>query len=444
MNNSPASRIILQLGGVWLAGALLPPVMLGFLVGAILGGTGVRLVLLLVLAGAVVALTLLARATADVKRPRSNLLWALLVAAGGGTLWTLGWRAGDAAGFGVSHGSGRIALFGGLAFVLVAALLARPWPVPAGALAVLLAAGVAAGIGLRDAAPDDLTERLQAAGLQREALYTVRVAGYTPTGDRAYGPETGGSEFLPTDPAAIPPLRIYHVRAEAAAAGHPRKCADSLENADSVDLLPGGVRSCAEEPGGLLYYTTWGNDQIYLRRRGAVLLVATATPGVERAALRTAIRAARPATAAERKRMGAAASASPYPAPAPGYRFTTFNPDSGTEYDPSGTIDGVAAVAVRLHLHYGGRDQICFGQTRCTDEAGGLVYFRSPDQHGYAIPGRTLTVQLSGGPAVNRDLLRDAIRTARPATDEELLRVLPRPAPRNRLDAIGRWLHDHT
>src|SRR5690349_12354228 len=124
MNDSPAPRIILQLGGVWLLGALLPPALLGLLVGAILGGTGVLLVLLAILAGVVAGLTLLARATAQVKRPRSNLLWALLVATGGGALWTLGWRVGDAAGLGVSHGSGRIALFGGLAFVLVAALLA--------------------------------------------------------------------------------------------------------------------------------------------------------------------------------------------------------------------------------------------------------------------------------------------------------------------------------
>ncbi|SBT41838.1 hypothetical protein [Micromonospora auratinigra] len=78
---------------------------------------------------------------------------------------------------------------------------------------------------------------------------------------------------------------------------------------------------------------------------------------------------------------------------------------------PAGTPRraGCAGVPVDSHLSGGA----------CTPEPGGLRYLRTVVEHGYVVPRGGVDVVVTGTPGVDRDLLRRAARTVRPATAKE-------------------------
>lgn len=83
--------------------------------------------------------------------------------------------------------------------------------------------------------------------------------------------------------------------------------------------------------------------------------------------------------------------------------------------------------------------------TSCTvEEDDGLWYRRTDDRHEYLARRDGVEVRVSGGTAVDRRLLRTVARSARPATTEELLELLP-PVPHRRApwesDVLRALLH---
>jgi hypothetical protein len=64
-------------------------------------------------------------------------------------------------------------------------------------------------------------------------------------------------------------------------------------------------------------------------------------------------------------------------------------------------------------------------QAPCTIERPGLAYLEGPDKHEYYYRRGPLLVRIVGTRAVDRDVLRTAALSVRPATDDELLTELP-------------------
>ncbi|WIM98870.1 hypothetical protein ACTOB_002490 [Actinoplanes oblitus] len=442
----PAVRVTAQLFAVWLFGAVAPLVSGGFLLAAIWGGGAAgQLLVPVVLAADVAVLFLVVRLTREATwlgaTAGRRLLWAVLVAGLGGALWGLGWGVSDAAGFGLSHGNTGILFFGGLAFVLVAGLLAKPWPVPV-VSAVLLAVVAGVGLqGLRASAPDDLTERLAHAGKQRDDFWALRVPGYRPVGALRYGPEFGGDRFEPVDPALIPQARFYTVHTQPFEIGrHPETCAAHLLYATRSGAFGSDIGKCETESGGLLHVTSAsGTSHAYLRRAGGTLITVEGTDTVSRPALRAAVRAARPATSAELAARQATGEREYFVAPAPGYRLLYFG-SGGTEYEPSDGINGIEDAMIDLRVAKPTGPVTCSLEYTCAAEPGGLTYERSTDQQGYLLQRLPYLIHVTGGLAVDRDRLREAARNVRPATDAELRALLPEPAPRGPIDALRRRL----
>ncbi|BCJ46415.1 hypothetical protein GCM10010168_60540 [Actinoplanes ianthinogenes] len=441
----PGARVAGQLVAVWLFGAIAPLVSGGFLLAAVWGGGPAAQVLApVVLAADVGVLFLIARLTREATWLGATtgrlMLWAVLVAGLGAALWGLGWGVSDAAGLGLSRGDLGILLFGGLAFALIAGLLARPWPVPVAA-AVLLTVLAAAGLlGLRASAPDDLTERLAHAGKQRDEFWAVQIPGYRPVGAVAYGPWAGGGEFEPVDPALIPPVRFYTVHTQPfEPAGHPWTCAGTAGYATRSGAFTTTVGTCAAEPGGLLHLTSdSGGSHGYLRRAGATLITVEGVDTVDRATLRAAVRAARPASAAE-LRVHPAAGDMPFVAPATGYRLQGFS-ERGATYEPADGISGIEDAMIGLQVRSVTAPSVCPLDYTCTTEPDGLIYQRARGWHAYVQQRSPHLVEVHGGLAVDRSRLRDAVLAARPATDAELRALLPEPAPRGPIDGLRRRL----
>jgi hypothetical protein len=83
---------------------------------------------------------------------------------------------------------------------------------------------------------------------------------------------------------------------------------------------------------------------------------------------------------------------------------------------------------------------IQLGTTTCTPDGPGVTYVRMEDKHGYRVRRDQVDVEVFGGLRVDKALLRQAALAARPATDDELRRVLPPLKPSTPVDRLRRWL----
>ena len=130
-----------------------------------------------------------------------------------------------------------------------------------------------------------------------------------------------------------------------------------------------------------------------------------------------------------------------YAAAIPGYVGQVTGIPPGTLYAPADyTGNGTQTVSISLYVTYAASDSICFGTTECTPDGAGLTYVRNEDTHGYAAGRDEVNVRVLGGLRVDKTLLRQAALDARPATDEELRRVLPPLEPSNLVDRLRQRL----
>ena len=109
----------------------------------------------------------------------------------------------------------------------------------------------------------------------------------------------------------------------------------------------------------------------------------------------------------------------------PGYRSTglgVWEPQPGGQ--GSGRFD--AQITMQGILMYG--EYFCPPAQQCEREQGDLTYWRESAAHGYALRRGDAGIYLTGGFGVDRALLREAVKSARLMTDEEVIQSLP-PAP---------------
>ncbi|GIJ13195.1 hypothetical protein ACFFMR_25945 [Micromonospora andamanensis] len=323
-------------------------------------------------------------------------------------------------------------LLGGVPHVLVAGLLLRGWRrrLAAGLTLVgLLGLGV---VVLARSGPGEVAERLRYAAQDRRAAYVVEVPGYRPV-DSAYGGELGAGDFVPADPAAVPPERHVNVIAGPVVGNARGECGQP-----HLDAAP-TVESCATEPGGVVYLrgVVEHGYQVTRGDRGVVVLGSLA---VDRDLLRRATRTLRPATAVDLPTEERPADL--FVVGLPGYRAQPLGIPRGVGYAPADHTGNAASVRVALHVTFAGRHP-CF-QAACTSEGAGLTYVRREDSHGYVLRRGDVDVGVTGGVAVGRSLLRDVALAARPASEDELLRALPPPPDRDLLDRLRAWLQTRT
>ncbi|PYC74965.1 hypothetical protein C7C45_03505 [Micromonospora arborensis] len=428
--STPGRRVLVQLGAVWLLGTTLLTAAIPALAPLLFVGWGAVLVgLLVVVVLGAGLLWLIARSTASVTvlgaRPG---LWVLLVLAGGLALARLGWRWTDEVGLGVSSDATLTLLLGGVPFVLVAGLLLRGWrPRLAAGLALVGLLGVGL-VALARSGPDEVTERLRYAAQDRRTAYVVEIPGYRPV-DSAYGGALGAGEFAPADPSAVPPARYVNVIADPVVGDARGECGQP-----HLDAAP-AAESCATEPGGAVYLrgVVEHGYQITRGDRGVVVLGSLA---VDRDLLRRATRTLRPATVGDLPTEERPADL--FVVDLPGYRAQPLGIPRGVGYGPADHTGGAASVRVGLSVTVAGQDPCV--QAACTSEGAGLTYVRREDSHAYVLRRGDVDVGVTGGVSVGRELLRDAALSARPASEDELLRALPPPPDRDLLDRLRAWL----
>jgi hypothetical protein len=418
-----AALVAGQLAAVWLIGAAGLPVAAGvvFLAGYDNGTGALAVGALVALAGIVGLLWLTVRGTAAVSvlggTTAGRVVWALLVAVAGGVLWGLWWSLSDDPGGMFGKGGAQGLLANGLPFVAVSAVLVRGWRARAAAAGVVAAVAATGLVTTAPSGPDELSQRLDLARLDRELLYVVSIPGYRPSDDM-FGDDLGTGTFMPKDPLAIPGLRWITIIAfdRATAVQQSGGCGEGV---------PGSVlerAACTTEPDGWIHRRT-GVEHGYQVLVGAHLVVVSGTQAVPREVLRGvagAVRRVRPEDG-----FGAAGQVL-FTADVPGYGMYGHDAPPGImlqSTDPHATPQ-----SVRIEVTVDRLADPCAPAT-CPADSDGLRYRQIQDLHGYVIRRGTVNVSVLGGVGVDRAVLRRAALDARPVTDEELLRALP-PAPR--------------
>ncbi|OLR95052.1 hypothetical protein BJP25_08865 [Actinokineospora bangkokensis] len=365
------------------------------LLAAAFAGQGAVLAVGAVLAAVVVAVLVgVASIAPGESWVRGRVLWALLVAVLGFTLWGFGWAISDEAGLGISGDTGAWLVSGVVPFAVVAGMLLRSRALAIGFAVVFVATGGILLHALARTMPPEVDQRLAVASAQRLDFAVTDVPGYRS------GFDSRVQQLMPvdTDPNPPDPFIVLY---------------DS-DNPGSADcdydpVTAGGFysQSCEVERPGLFYLRGWGTHAYVLRVPGKQFTLTAATTH-DRAFLRGAILTARESSAP-----------GTYTATVPGYSgaatpgHNVFTPD-----DPS-TLPGARNITVSV------RDaHTC----TCEFESRDLRYRRFPDHQEYTKPAGAREILVWGGPAVDRDLLRTAARNAHPATDDELLDLLP-PLP---------------
>ncbi|MBL7522530.1 hypothetical protein I6A84_31705 [Frankia sp. CNm7] len=432
--------VAVHLGLVWVVGALAPPLAWTAIVAAAFAGgalgLGVGLLgFLAALAGFLMVITATRAASVLGGTGGRRALWALLVAGVGTAGWVLGWAVTDVAGLGVSRDPLLAALLGGVPFALVAGLLLlRGWPFSVGALTLSVALVAAGVVVLRQEPSDELDARLVTAGIYRETSYVVAIPGYLPVGGRDYGDRLGGGSFGPEDPGLVPPDLFITITAYPRDVLGEQMCGQPT--AYDSRLTWG---ACTVEEDGLVYRhnEVAHGYQVPIDDR---FVTVVGTPAVDHDLLRAAASSLHPAGADEL--VGAQVEAGAhYAAQVPGYVGQVTGPSPGVTYTPADRAgNGARSVAITLYVSYAAGEDICFRTTECTPRDAGLTYVRDEDTHGYVIRRGDVNVRVLGGPQVAKELLRQATLTARPATDEELRRILPPPRPHGRLERLRHWL----
>jgi hypothetical protein len=399
---------VVQVGAAAIVGMLALP--LGFtniLVAGWAGGggaaLGVGVVFFAVVLGLLVGVASLTPAGSRLTRTREGRVgWALIVAV-----------VGTVAGFVTvsAYADSALAfLFSALSYALVAGLLLRQWYLKVGAMAAVVAWGVglsAALGGTAPARPDELDTRLAAANLQRGEVFVADVPGYHRVPRQL-------SMMEPDDPRSIPPNRYLTLVA------HLDDTTGDCQPHPS-DTVLAGAPCTVEQPG--LTYTLGVTTHQYFYRQGTVLLQVVGPLAVERAVLRDAIRTARPT-----------AEPGIYTSDVDGYEAMkggaplgmAFHPNDKTQLPTAKYLEVSASRVPEADTCATFQDAGVASQyLECVVERPGLHYQRMTDKHVYFAQHGALEVRVTGGLGVDRNLLRDAAVSARPATDEELRTMLP-------------------
>jgi hypothetical protein len=320
----------------------------------------------------------------------------------------------------------------GLAYALIAALLLRGWRLNLAAVVIVLALSVTGLAALRASGPDELTARIQLAGIDPDLVYVVEVPGYAPS-DRAYGDRLGTGQFMPTDPAAIPPIQYVNIFGYDA--GYHR-VPGGPGCGETVFDSPLATAECTVEPGGTVY-RRGVIEHGYQVTVGDSTVDVVGSHAVERDLLRSAVRSVRAGTPADLpNHLGAGPF---FVADVPGFRAQPIGIPPGVQYLRADHTSGDRSVQITVFAVRTDQGDACFMST-CRPEGTDLIYLRRDDVHGYVHHRGQAIVTAEGGVSVDRDLLRNVALTARPATDAELIRALPAPPPRDRFDRLRAWL----
>ncbi|MEU4563095.1 hypothetical protein AB0F72_32330 [Actinoplanes sp. NPDC023936] len=407
--------VLVRLLLVWIAGSMLVAFSLSALAGVLFAGGAAVPLLIAAPIGAVVVFRLVDGSPEPWPR-------AVGVFLGGTVLLAAGWAVVAE----IARPDPALLVLAGLPYAVVAALLAPgrlPGMIAGGAL---LATFVAGSVALRFTGPDEAALRLAAAGEERGSLYVVEVPGYLPSGD-GYGRRLGSRAFMLEDHAKIPP----YLTANVAAFDRPL-CSDSLTGS-RLDFQP-----CETEPGGLVYRHGADSHGYEVRRHGRTVIV-SGSIGVDRAVLREGARTVRPAGAKDLEAMRRTGEKGLFVADLPGFRVDPVLAD-GVAFAPLGGRGGPEAVSIMLSTG-AGRAEFC-ARMRCETEPGGLLYRHGTgsgaveEQSGYLLARADTTVQVTGGAAVDRAVLRTAVLAARHPTGREIVRALPPPGDQG---PVGRW-----
>jgi hypothetical protein len=336
--------------------------------------------------------------------------WALVVTVLGTVIWCLGLAVYTEA----EPELYRNAMMGfplsAVPYALVSGLLLRQWYFKLGAVTLVVASGVGLLSVLAGTVPDELEARLEAANIDRGTVFVAGIPGYHRV------PQPGSWMLEPDDPQSVPANRYISLYS------YPDDPTGDCRPNPHDTVVP--VSPCTVERPGLTY-TRGVVEHEYFYRKGTVLLRIVGPHAVDRKVLREAILTARPTD-----------DPGVYTADVDGYES---QPGSGsdTEFTPKDKTQVPLAKHVEVSAspvpHAGEcaafqRSGVVSPYLECVDESPDLHYQRMADEHLYLAQHGATEVRVMGGLGVDRNLLRDAAVSARPATDAELMIILP-PAP---------------
>lgn len=413
----PGLRALGQVAAAGAIGAVAMPLLFGaFVTMAWANGSAAALVV----AGLLAALLVAALVTVAARTPGPSRLtetrggqvgWALTVAGVG----SVGWLFAHAV---VAEAGANTLWFGFVPFALVAGLLLGQWQYRAGAFALSVASGFGLLAVLAGAVPDEVDARLAAAGLERAQVFVADIPGYHRV------PQQRGS-MMPDDPRVIPPARyvslVVHV-------DDPTGDCQPHPNGSVLADAPCTV----ERPG--LTYRVGVVEHEYFYRKGTVLLQLVGSLAVERDVLRDAVLAARPAGEHGSYTTEVAGFEGMAHSTGMDFRLTdrTLLPEAKNVSVSASAISDVGSC--ENFRKAGGWSPYLV----CEAERPGLHYRRTAENHTYLARHGAMEVQVTGGLGVDRSLLRDAALTARPATDDELMTMLPPGPPPDRSTFMAR------
>lgn len=294
-------------------------------------------------------------------------------------------------------------------YALVAGLLLHQWYFKLGTMALVVASGAGLLSVLAGTVPDELEARLAAANIDRGSVFVAGIPGYHRV------PQPGSWMLEPDDSRSVPADRYISLY--------------SYPDDPTGDCQPNphdtmaGSPCTVERPG--LTYIVGVVEHEYFYRKGTVLLRIVGPHAVDRKVLREAILTARPT-----------GDPDVYTADIDGYESQPGG-SSDTEFTPKDKTQVPLAKHVEVSAspvpHAGDcaafqRSAAASPYLECVTERPDLHYQRMADKHLYLAQHGSREVQVMGGLGVDRSLLRDAAVSARPATDPELMIILP-PAP---------------
>jgi hypothetical protein len=335
--------------------------------------------------------------------------WAILVGGLGAAGLSLTWRISEEAGLDLDD---HLLLWVGLSgapFALAAGLLLRRWYLAAGSLVLSVAAtaGLLNALAATVPEPTEVNFRAAAAGRDRGDFFVTQVPGYH------IGWQSGRFQLDPDDPAIIPLARDITLYTSL-----DDPTPDCAFNPRDPELQ--GHTCIVERPG--LTYTKAVDAHGYFLRAGTTLIEIVGSPAVDQNLLRDAVLRAVPGP-----------DPAIYTVDIPGYTSMKAGPRPGISFQQADKTQLPYARHVEIEVtRYPSAGQCAvFPDSQyleCVDEHPGLAYWRLTDKQMYVSQRGPVEVRVIGGLGVDRNLLRDAALASRPATDDELLTMLP-PAP---------------
>lgn len=425
----PVPRALLQVGLAGGVGALaLPFGFMGILVAVWAGGIGRVLgagvlYMVIVLAALVLVASLVPEASSLTRGTAGRVGWALIVAGLGTVAWFFAFAVYGEVNSEVSHNAMMAIPLSAVPYALVAGLLLRRWYLKLGALVLVVASGFGLLAVLAGTVPNELDARLAAARVDRGTVFVAQIPGYHRV------PQLNALVLVPDDPQSVPPPRFISLYA------YPDDpTGDCQADPRDTDHNLSGFPCTVEQPG--LTYTPGAAEHQYVYRKGTLRLRIVGTIAVDRDVLRDAIRSARPTAVPE-----------VYTTDVEGYEAVPLAGPAGTLLQVKDMTQVAYAKQVEVSASPVAHAGECAefqksgasssGFLECVTERPGLSYQRLADQHLYYAQHGSVEVRVTGGLGVDRDLLRDAAVSARPATDEELLATLP-PGPTARRTFMSR------